>query len=66
VKPTPEQVRQALANHRRPGRTQAAQIRDALTHVQLSSETKLAVLAGTHGLTNNSVNVRAQLWHEPD
>ena len=36
MSPSPEQIRQALANHRQPGRTRGARIRAAITHAKKS------------------------------
>jgi len=40
VNPSPEQVRQALRNHRRPPRTPGKRLRDALVHVSYSRTKK--------------------------
>ena len=54
---TPEQVRQALENERRPYRSHDARIRDALEHIRLSKE-KPANLAGTRGPFDTENNRR--------
>ena len=69
MKPTVDQVLQALQNHRTPPRTPDARVRDAVQHVHVrlsrSPKTKPAALAEAIGLDNAyNVNVQAKLWHK--
>jgi hypothetical protein len=38
MKPTPQQVRDALRNHQKPPRTRDARVRDAIAHVRNSNK----------------------------